>query len=300
MDPPFRFVTVDILLTLLQQILQKESRKLSSYESSLLKIAYVTACKNLEEIARTPEILQEFFPLFNEEWAVFYDFSSRRVRKHDQLLQDAALLWGMQDDPKVIISEFIRLPFSEHDTAKSYIKVFLSLKQAYGKIFKSEENEKFPFPEEIKENVPAGPLVVLSDSQKLVTCQQKIEKIMQTRYIIEDPIYFIMIELDYTWLQTAKLVKRVRLTELHFALDITEPRKLCIYIIKNSSKFKKEQPEEIILYFDDINMCSHIKKKLEESRAKIYKRQDEKLFKYFSEIKTKLKTTAIPYDNLKH
>ncbi len=179
-------MTVDVVLALLDSAVTQGKIALSSAESRKYQSAFAISITLAKELNKG--IFSNSMDVFREEWQRYQEFAAERRKRHAQVLGEAALLCGMQDDPGIRMSEYLNFPLGKSDTARAYLRVYMTLRQTFGKLFDprpaaGKSQEPFPLGEELKEAAP-GTLTVISEAKRLVSCTQLVGKENLPRYTI--------------------------------------------------------------------------------------------------------------------
>ena len=180
MDPPFRFITVDTILTLLFSI----TPSFSTENKMLFKNAYGISIKLVKDLCKLEGLFIILFVIFKEQCEFFNYHTTNRAKVHKQILSDTILLCGIMDDPKLKSTDLLHFPLGQKETAKSYIRIFLAIKEGYQSHIlgsHNKESNQIVLLEEEKEKA-IGSLYVLSETQKLIPCNQEIKKERLNRY----------------------------------------------------------------------------------------------------------------------
>ena len=190
-----------------------------------------------------------------------------RSKNHKGILSDAVLLWGMPNDSKVKFCEYLKFPVTKLEVAKSYLRIFMSLRQVYERLFKIKSDPTL-FMVNAKE-LQKIETIKLCKNEILINCQQTVDDRLVSRYILDDSVYFILIELDKQVDNRAKIIRKIRIVDLTAELEEDKPRKLNL-IFKNPNN---NQVEEINLTMEDKEVCVYIKERINNYSAKIIELQ---------------------------
>ena len=105
----------------------------TDHDTTLYKNVYETAIKNLNSISKDTRINEDLIKSECEKYSLF---AMNRSKNHKGILSDAVLLWGMPNDSKVKFCEYLKFPVTKLEVAKSYLRIFMSLRQVYERLFK--------------------------------------------------------------------------------------------------------------------------------------------------------------------
>eukprot|EP00826_Nyctotherus_ovalis_P033125 TRINITY_DN2672_c0_g1_i2.p2 TRINITY_DN2672_c0_g1~~TRINITY_DN2672_c0_g1_i2.p2 ORF type:complete len:200 (+),score=62.88 TRINITY_DN2672_c0_g1_i2:2311-2910(+) len=183
----------------------------------------------------------------------------------------------MPANTKNIISKYLKFPLSKHEIIKSQLKVFMTMKETYEKLFKIEANSSFL--EDIKDTLTAE-LVTLSKDSQLIKCEELVEENSFDRYILEDCQYLILLELSAGTSTTAKLIKKLQIANLKPVLDPNQPKCLSLYMANEDLSPGTQRAKKVELCFEDIATCKYIKNHIEKCAEKFVAAQVASIMKY--------------------
>ncbi len=273
MSAPLRFITVDIVLHALAVAVEQGKTKLSPAFTAKYLDGYRNALQSVKALCKNEELAPQLYDMFKEQWAFIQQYRGMRKKRHSQVLNDASLMFGVYNDPKLRMSELLRFATGDKDLAQQTIRVFLLMRQMLAVLNETENVEDvdtFPFKEEEETEPPKSDTFILSDASRVISSQQFEGQLLLDRYIVEDDKAFIMLEPDYNQLAVAKVLLHTKITNVRCKIDVNDPKKLTVTILKGK---EGEETEEKTLFFDAHTMALYVKNRIEESHKGAVQRQ---------------------------
>jgi len=159
--------------------------KLSAYHFILYKEIFKNSLNQVKGLCKNEEISPILFDLLKEQWNFMVQHNKDfRIKRLDIAVNDPILMFGIYNDPKIRMSEFLRFPSNAKDSARSLIRIFLSIRQflyILTDIENSDDLENFPLKEEELE-FPDSDIFHLTSESRVINCQQFIDNLLQERY----------------------------------------------------------------------------------------------------------------------
>lgn len=270
---PLRFVTVDMLL-------QALGDNITEHEAKQYKYVYKIILKNVKNFLANNDSEKDMVEFVKIEWKNYCQFCNNRERNYHKILCDVGLLSETSDCSSPNFCQYLRFPATKIDLEISQLRIFMDMKQTYERLFKVESDTSI-FSDTTADS-PSSEIILISENEKLVKCQQLLKNDIVNRYILDDWNYFILVNVENTLVNTAKIVKKIKVSDINPVIDSCDPMRMNLYVSNNELNTEKGNIETIVLNFTDDLICLYMKKKLEESSQRLVMHQAEELQKYFS------------------
>jgi len=262
-----KFITIDIAIDLLKVIVANS--KVGMYLSSVYRESYCYIIEQVKSFCDDEELVVSLYEIFKEQFNFIEEYKKIRKKKEDQVLNDPILVFGVYNNPKIRMSEFIKPITSSKELVVSCIRVFLLMRQSFGLVNDTETVEdlgNFPFKEE-EADIEVPKVYYLTTNNQVINCQEFENDLIVDKFILEDEKMFVLLKVDYENLERPKVEVAVEIRNVSARIDFTNPKKLLITITNSQGT------EERSLYFENHTSSFQAKNLLEKCSKKAIQEQ---------------------------
>eukprot|EP00357_Protocruzia_adherens_P011453 CAMPEP_0115007838 /NCGR_PEP_ID=MMETSP0216-20121206/21487_1 /TAXON_ID=223996 /ORGANISM="Protocruzia adherens, Strain Boccale" /LENGTH=844 /DNA_ID=CAMNT_0002374995 /DNA_START=193 /DNA_END=2727 /DNA_ORIENTATION=+ len=270
-DPPFRIATFKVICRLLTDFCYNRHlhKSLTEEHCTILNTRYAQCLEMVMKLFKNSFISDFFLQLFEDEWKQV----SKKTYDVDNHINSLLMLQPISEDPNTNTPLQMRLPMNEIEEARQLIQIFFQFRRLRFLLLDSQQENKtkldsYPLkPTRQRSGWREGECYEVHGKQ-LIFCYLVTKSAKLVKYIVEDEDYLIVIEPDHQRMHWARVCHKVRLRNVEFMIDRSDPRTLVVAIkSEGTSTFY-----DLVLTFEDHNRATYVKKVLEENRrnSKLY------------------------------
>jgi hypothetical protein len=220
----------------------------------MLVHGFLVSIKNVQRLFIKPSPSNSFMEVFEKEWNAFqfadYQLMNKVIRSPYSLVP------VFEDKYRKNLPDFLRPHENEYQELKNAIRQFLSIRHLIYSLRTKSDNEKlneFPFVHEQRDvyEWKIGETVVVEMDKTLVLCNLQIEDEFQTRYVVLDPEFFILVAPDFDDVPLKKIRIEIKAPQknIQTKIDFRDLKRLTIGISELTDK-GEEIYNSFLLHFE--------------------------------------------------
>ncbi|CAF0966985.1 unnamed protein product [Adineta steineri] len=263
-DSNIRLVTLSLAISLLKKLVYNEEEKvsyISDHHLARIEQAHEQSTEDLRRHYRTQEM---FLDMFEDE----YRQMQLNPIRLEYLLKDACMLYPPTTTPLSGVEFIKRLPSGDIERARRSIRVFFHIRALSFELRSITDNE---LPLTKPENLVKQNDVLDLNNSDLIACTVHLKEKKDRRFLVTDPMQFILIEPDVKRLGWGIVKFCDLMQDVEVANDKEDTRSLHITIHKPvSNAYVKSNPPILNakFTFDDHIRCMTAKQNLSKGRLR--------------------------------
>lgn len=260
---------------------------LSIKQYDMLVHGFLVSIKNVQRLFIKPSPSNSFMEVFEKEWNAFqfadYQLMNKVIRSPYSLVP------VFEDKYRKNLPDFLRPHENEYQELKNAIRQFLSIRHLIYSLRTKSDNEKlneFPFVHEQRDvyEWKIGETVVVEMDKTLVLCNLQIEDEFQTRYVVLDPEFFILVAPDFDDVPLKKIRIEIKAPQknIQTKIDFRDLKRLTIGISELTDK-GEEIYNSFLLHFESAYSWRSVKKTIDDNKKSQIRFLDTLINSYFDQ-----------------